>query len=241
MPPWPGRTRPQLADEVVQYVRALIMAGEVEQGSFMRLDRLAKDMGISATPVREAMAALEREGFVRLEPRRGYIVSRFSRRDIEDLFMVEAFVASELAARAAARMSDERLGELYRVYADLERFIASAEYEQADAANFRLYWLVHDAARSPKLSWLVGTIVPYSPLGYTSNAKLRATILDGHGAVLKALSSRDSDEARLAMDKYVLAMGGHVIDQYEQTGLWSRSESAEDPDVLETPIVDPVS
>src|SRR5580698_10258529 len=85
MPPWPGRARPQLADEVVQHVRGLIMAGEVEQGSFIRLDKLAKDMGISATPVREAMAALERDGFVRLEPRRGYIVSRFSRRDIADL------------------------------------------------------------------------------------------------------------------------------------------------------------
>jgi DNA-binding GntR family transcriptional regulator len=204
------------------------MSGEVEQGSFLRLEPLAKDLGISATPVREAMAALEREGFVRLEPRRGYIVTRFVRQDIADIFMVEGFVASELAARAAKLMSPERLAELHAVYDELKRFIAIEEYDQADDANFRFYWLVHDAARSPRLTWLVSTIVPYSPHGYTSNPELRATLVEGHGKVLEALTDHDSDQARLAMDRYVRALGDHVISQFEGAGLWATNHPKPD-------------
>jgi DNA-binding GntR family transcriptional regulator len=215
---------------VVQYVRALIMSGEVEQGSFLRLEKLAKNLGVSATPVREAMAALERDGFVRLEPRRGYVVSGFTRQDIADVFMVEAFVASELAARAAERMSSERLAELHQVYDELRHFIAVGEYDQADDANFRFYWLVHDAARSPRLSWLVSTIIPYSPHGYTTNDELREVIVEGHGLLLKALTDQDPEEARMAMDKYVRSMGEHFMRQYERAGLWSDSHRAETSD-----------
>ena len=223
---WPGRRRPQLSDEVAQYVRALILSGEVNQGSFLRLERLATELGISATPVREAMAALEREGFVRLEPRRGYRVSHFSRQDIADVFMVEAYIASELAARAAKRVTDERLTELRKVYEELQHFIATADYDSADDANFRFYWLVHDAAKSPRLSWLVSTIVPYSPHGYTSIDELRSTILDGHGSVLRALTDRDPAQARAAMDRYVRDVGSHVVRQFERAGLWDEQVKA---------------
>jgi DNA-binding GntR family transcriptional regulator len=211
---------------VAQYVRALILSGEVNQGSFLRLERLATELGISPTPVREAMAALEREGFVRLEPRRGYRVSHFSRQDIADVFMVEAYIASELAARAAEQVADERLAELGQVYGELQHFIATADYDAADDANFRFYWLVHDAARSPRLSWLVSTIVPYSPHGYTSIEDLRSTILDGHGSVLAALVDRDPVRARASMNQYVRDVGAHVIRQFERAGLWDEQGSA---------------
>jgi DNA-binding GntR family transcriptional regulator len=219
--PWAGRRRPQLADEVVLHVRALIMSGAVEQGSFLRLDGIAKDLRISATPVREAMAALEREGLVRLQPRRGYVVSRFIRQDVADIFMVEAYVASELAARAAQQTSPERLAELHATYEKLRSFIAAEDYEQADYMNFRFYWLVHDAARSPKLAWLASTIVPYSPYGYTSNVMLRAVIVEGHGRVLEAITGHDSVIARSAMSEYVRHVGDHIIQQYDQAGLWT--------------------
>ena len=171
-PPWPGRRRPQLADEVVQYVRALIMSGEVEQGSFLRLEKLAKNLGVSATPVREAMAALERDGFVRLEPRRGYVVSGFTRQDIADVFMVEAFAASELAARrrGACRAS---------AWPSCTGSTTSSSTSSPSASTTRPMtptsastgWCT--TRRSSRLSWLVSTIIPYSPHGYTTNDELR--------------------------------------------------------------------
>jgi DNA-binding GntR family transcriptional regulator len=205
------------------------MSGEVHQGSYLRLERLANELDISATPVREAMAALEREGLVRLEPRRGYVVSHFSRQDIADVFMVEAFIASELAARAAERVGPERLAELQQVYDELKRLVASEEYEAADDANFRFYWLVHDAAKSPRLTWLVSTIVPYSPHGYTSIDEARQNILEGHGSVLDALFAHDPVAARRSMNYYVQRFGEHVVRQFEHAGLWDDVTEAPEP------------
>ena len=155
-PPFRFRQRPQLADEVVQYVRSLIMFGAVEQGTFLRLEPLAKKLGISATPVREAMAALEREGLVRLEPRRGYVVTPLSRQDVEDLYMVEAFIQGELVARAAKDATAERVAELRAIFLEMSRLMAAGQYDEADESFFRFYELLHDTAGSPRLSWLAG-------------------------------------------------------------------------------------
>ena len=230
LPSWPGRRRPQLSDEVAQHVRALIMSGAVPQGSFLRLEPLAHDLGISITPVREALASLEHQGFVRLEPRRGYVVSRFSRQDLVDVFMVEAFVAAELAERAARRITPERLGELHRVYDELVHLVNVQNYDEADNANFHFSWLVHDAAHSPKLSWLVSSIVPYSPQGYTSIEEMRDNIIEGFGAILVALDAGDPAAARRAMGDYVRRGGEASVRHFDQLGLWPDDPGPGDPD-----------
>src|SRR5690349_1621469 len=67
--------RPQLADDVAAYVRDLIVSGQVRAGEFLRLENLAEQLGTSVTPVREALVSLRGEGFVTLQPRRGFMVS----------------------------------------------------------------------------------------------------------------------------------------------------------------------
>jgi DNA-binding GntR family transcriptional regulator len=210
------------------------MSGEVRQGSFLRLDRLAGDLGISSTPVREALAALEHEGFVRREPRRGYIVSRFSRQDLLDVFVVEAFVGAELAARASRRMTTERLDELHRVYDEMVSFIRADLYDEADDALYRFSWLLHDAARSPKLAWLVGTIVPYSPHGYAAIEEFRLPMIDGYWAVLRSLDDGDEGGARVAMEAHIRASGDRFVDYFERIGLWSEQATREPADDTES-------
>ena len=75
--------RPQLSEEVADHVRARIMSGEVRPGEFIRLDETAAALGVSVTPVREALLTLRGEGLVDLVPRRGYLVSPMSREDVE--------------------------------------------------------------------------------------------------------------------------------------------------------------
>src|SRR5581483_6398970 len=98
----PGRglgERPQLSDEVAARIRQAIMSGKVRQGEYLRLERLAAEFGISVTPVREALKSLRSEGFVVLEPRRGFVVARLSQQDVKDLFWAQAVVAAELTSR----------------------------------------------------------------------------------------------------------------------------------------------
>ena len=101
------RRRPQLSDQVAGHVRAWIMSGQVRPGEFIRLDETAAELGVSVTPVREALLTLRGEGLVELVPHRGYLVSPLSREDVADIFWLQGRLAVELAQRAARKIDAE--------------------------------------------------------------------------------------------------------------------------------------
>src|SRR6201998_4634366 len=98
--------RAQLSDEVAGHLRAAILSGTLRPGTFIRLDETAAKLGVSATPVREALLKLRGEGMVQLEPHRGHVVLPLSRQDIDDIFWMQATIAQELATSAAQRITD---------------------------------------------------------------------------------------------------------------------------------------
>src|SRR6201995_6197434 len=104
--------REQLSDEVPARLRIDIMTGALRPGTFIRLDETAASMGVSITPVREALRTLRGEGMVQLEPNRGHVVSAFTRGDIEDIFWMQATIAEQLARSAAERITGAEIDEL---------------------------------------------------------------------------------------------------------------------------------
>src|SRR5881397_3995719 len=92
--------RTQLLEEVAAYVRDLITSGNARPGQFLRIERIAEAVGVSQTPVREALLSLRSEGLVDLLPRRGFMVAPITPQDITDLFWAQSLIAGELAARA---------------------------------------------------------------------------------------------------------------------------------------------
>ena len=114
MPPLPQHetTRRQLSQEVATYVRELIISGRVRKGNFLRIESISKAMDISSTPVREGLLLLQLEGFVKLSPRRGFMVVGFSRQDVRDIFWAQATLAGELAARAAKVITEDECAEI---------------------------------------------------------------------------------------------------------------------------------
>src|ERR1700721_932931 len=76
--------RPQLPEGGGSYVRELIISGAVKPGEFLRMERIAEQVGVSNTPVREGLLALKSEGFVQLVPRRGFVVATFTQQDVLD-------------------------------------------------------------------------------------------------------------------------------------------------------------
>ena len=112
--------RPQLSDDVARYVRRRIFDGTCRAGEYLRLDQLAADLGISVTPVREALLNLCSEGLLVQQPRRGFMVLEVTARDVADVANVQAFIGGELAARAAENITGEQLAELRAIQDELE-------------------------------------------------------------------------------------------------------------------------
>src|SRR6266851_4666518 len=127
--------RQQLSDEVASHVRELIMSGRLRPGEFIRQERIAEELELSATPVREGLLSLKGEGFVQLKPRRGFVVAPLSAADVRDLFTAQALLAGELVSRATARMSDADLRELGEVHAALLAAAAAGDGERVERLN----------------------------------------------------------------------------------------------------------
>lgn len=111
----PGGVRPVsrrvLTDDVFEAVKAMVMDHAVEPGERLSIDRLAQQLGVSHTPVREALARLEAVGLAVKEPLRGYrATALLSRAELDDLFDFRLLVEPWAAGRAAERGGEDRRG-----------------------------------------------------------------------------------------------------------------------------------
>ena len=111
----------------------------------IRLDErsLAQDFGISRTPVREAMAQLEREGFVRSVPRRGIYVVRKTRREVIELITAWAALESMAARLITENASDEEIASLRRMFATFENGAVRAHLDEYSEVNIEFHQSHH--------------------------------------------------------------------------------------------------
>ncbi|MEO8813725.1 MAG: GntR family transcriptional regulator [Mycobacterium sp.] len=213
-------TRPQLSEDVARFVRTRIFAGTYAAGEYVRLDQLATELGISVTPVREALFELRAEGLLAQQPHRGFVVLPVTRRDLVDVADVQAFVGGELAARAAAGISDERLSELKEIQARLENAYAGDDDERTVRLNHDFHRAINVAAGSPKLAQLMSQITRYAPESVfpTISGWPDRSIRD-HRRLLDALAARDATLARTAMADHLAAGVVPLIEHLAEHGV----------------------
>jgi DNA-binding GntR family transcriptional regulator len=213
-----------LCDEVAARIRELIMDGQVRPGEFLRLERLALDFGISVTPVREALQSLRSEGFVQLEPRRGFVVAQLSKQDVNDLFWVQATLSAELTTRAAGRMAPGTLRDLTGIHRALEQSVAAGRPDLVEDHNHAFHRAINLAADSAKLAWSLGSVSRYVPRGlYGRLPDWPAAAERDHLRILEALRSGDPHAASGAMRLHIMRAGELLIAHLERQGMWTDS------------------
>jgi DNA-binding GntR family transcriptional regulator len=211
-----GFSRRQLSDEVASYVRALIMSGHVQSGDFIRLERIAEELELSATPVREGLLSLKGEGFVQLKPRRGFVVAPLSASDVRDLFTAQALLAGELVARATARMGAADLHGLNDVHKALRQAAAAGDGERVESLNHGFHRRINLAADAPRLAWMLSISTKFAPRRFFATipgwSKVSA---QDHAAIIQAITERDADAARAAMKRHMENAGELLAANFE--------------------------
>jgi DNA-binding GntR family transcriptional regulator len=212
--------RQQLPEEVASYVRELIMSGDARPGEFLRMERIAEAMGVSNTPVREGLLLLRSEGFVSQVPRRGFVVATFTRQDIKDLFWTQAVLAGELAARAATKMTPERLDRLEEIVEQYQQAMQENS-DDIDYLGYAFHREINIAADSRRLALLLGALVKSVPKHFysTIEGQVSATI-DEHPLLIDALRKKQGRKARSLMEKHIGGGADRLIEMLEQRGLW---------------------
>jgi DNA-binding GntR family transcriptional regulator len=214
----PLSSRPQLSDEVAAHLREAIMSGTLQPGQFVRLDAVAAELGVSVTPVREALLALRGEDMVELEPRRGFVVSPLSRRDVKDMFGLQADLAAQLVGRATELITDEQLAHVELVAAEL----AAAEgHQELSTLEYEFHRLINKAAASRKLARFLDMATRYTPARvYTGDPKWRVQVVADHDAILDALRARDVGAAREAVFRHVKDGERRLLRHLDTVGMW---------------------
>lgn len=201
-------------------MRRRIFEGTYPAGQYIRLEQLADELGVSVTPVREALFGLRAEGLLRQVPRRGFVVSPITRRDITDVAEVQAHIGGVLASRAAELISDEQLRGLEAVQERLESAYRRSDHEAAVRLNHEFHRGVNLAARSPKLAQLMGQITKFALESvYPTLHGWPAHSTRDHRELLVALRARDGEAARVAMSDHLRAASGPLTDHLRAHGV----------------------
>jgi DNA-binding GntR family transcriptional regulator len=188
-------------------LRELIFSGELEPGSFLDEALLCQQLGLSRTPLREALKVLSSECLVRHEPRRGCFVARVSDQDLENIFPVIALLEGRAAFEAAQKATSADWIELEVLHRQLQEHAASGDITAYYDVNYAIHEALITLADNP---WLAMTIAGLRKIlklarrqGLQAPQRM-ASSLQEHLAVFAAVKARDSAGAEAAMKTHIL-------------------------------------
>jgi len=197
-------------------LRSAIAAMDVYRSrAEIRLDerRLAHDFGISRTPVREAMAQLEREGFVRSVPRRGVYVVRKTRREVIELITAWAALEGMAARLITESASAEEIAGLRRMFATFENGEVRAHLDEYSEINIEFHQTIVRMSRNGVLIDLAENLFTHMRMirRKTIGEKDRAdrSIRD-HMQIIEALEARETARAEALVRDHALGLAEHV-------------------------------
>jgi DNA-binding GntR family transcriptional regulator len=204
------------ADRAYAALKNVILSLDIyEKPGEVRLDerQLASDLGISRTPVREAMAQLEREGFVRSVPRRGIYVVRKTRAEVIELITAWAALESMAARLITQNATDQEIAELRKMFTKFENGELHARLDEYSEVNIEFHQTIIRMSRNSVLIDLAENLFTHMRMirRKTIGEEDRAdrSIRD-HMNIIHALEARDTERAEDLVRNHALGLADHV-------------------------------
>jgi DNA-binding GntR family transcriptional regulator len=200
-----------VAGQVAAHLKAEILAGERAPGSRLPQVEIARMLGVSTTPVREALAALQREGLVRLHPQRGAVVFLPSVDDLKEHYEIRAALEALAAAKAAERFQAAWAAPLEALLDEMREGPPAARYI---ALNQRFHTALYEHANRPQLVAMIAALRDASSAYlhiYRAQDDFPVARLDAeHRAILAACVARDPSRAAEATRTHLHNTVEHV-------------------------------
>ncbi|GAB91251.1 putative GntR family transcriptional regulator [Gordonia rhizosphera NBRC 16068] len=196
-----------------------MFGGVLRPGTRVDQEALARRLGVSKLPVREALIALEGEGIIQVVPRRGAYVAQLSREDIRDHYWMLGAISGLAAERASVNLSDDDLGELDRIATAMEDDDTA---ESNERLNFEFHRVINRGARSRRLISELKMLSSAIPTGfYDVHPEWVAWGLRDHREILDALCARSGGMAKVLTEGHFLRGGNQAVALLEAQGFWA--------------------
>ncbi len=204
-----GDTNPHfdsLHSRVYNQIRNDILNGVYEPGESLVETKLSEELGVSRTPVREALRQLELEGLVQSVPNKGVTVKGVSQQDIQDIYTIRMLIEGLAARWAAEKIAPHELEELKEAV-DLEEFYTKKnDYEHLLQFDTRFHDIIFRASKSMPLTHTLSTFHNYVQKARKvsmSSPKRAEEVLQEHKAILQAIVDKDADKAEQLTTQHV--------------------------------------
>jgi DNA-binding GntR family transcriptional regulator len=202
----------KIYDALKQAITSMIIHGHHEEH---RLDerQLSKDLGVSRTPIREALARLEQEGFVRILQRKGAFVVRKTKKEILEMILVWAALESTAARLITLHASDEEISTLRKMFTTFESSELRAHIDEYSDTNIRFHQTLIKMSHCDLLHEMTENLFTHMrsirQRTISQNDRAEQSIID-HMHIIEALEQRDTELAEQLVRQHTLNLAAHV-------------------------------
>ena len=196
-----------LYEEVAERLRTSIFSHELAPGSWIDEQAIAKEYGISRTPMREAIKILAAEGLITMKMRRGAYVTEVSKSDLSQIFTVLALLEGQACRETALKASEGQLEALDSIHMKLERAAADRDLEQFFAINQSFHDKLQEISNNPWMKRVIDDLRKVLKLqrrdSLSKRGRLESSLIE-HRKILSALLARDADLSEKLMKEHLL-------------------------------------
>lgn len=191
-------------DQVAERLRERIISGEYQRGDKLKQADIAAELGVSITPVREALKVLEMEGFVVSVPHKGLSVPDIDPEAAREIFGLRVLLERNLTERAVARITKAQIAELRAVHREFTALIKAREVYPVRAANVRFHFRLYEIADAPQTLQFVRVLWAKYPFNFHGDQgdRFKQLVVE-HGEVVRKLEAGDKAGAIEAMVAHI--------------------------------------
>ncbi|WP_422120689.1 GntR family transcriptional regulator [Koleobacter methoxysyntrophicus] len=204
-----------LREVVFEALREAIITGDLKPGERLMELQLAEEMGVSRTPVREAIRKLELEGLVVMVPRKGAYVAGLSLKDAAEVFEIRGSLEGLAASLAAERITEEEMEELERLLVQTKECIKKKDVETLVEKDLEFHDIIYNASRNSKLISILYNLREqfhrFRITSLTGNPERLKDIFEEHERIVEAICSRNSELAKELIQEHIENVESNIM------------------------------
>lgn len=208
-----------LRESVHTHLKDRIVHNELHPGETLSIEQLASELGVSRTPVREALLLLEGDGLVYHAPNHGFVITEIQSLDVKNVYEVRALIEPHAAYSAASVIPNAELETISALFTHTFDDIEQGEYDQCETCDLKLHTLILENAQNSLLTEIATSLMEQSLriryLTDTAPGLYAQTIMEEHQAILDALLCRDSGKAHHTMQTHLSNARERTLHQLE--------------------------
>ena len=200
-------------------IKQAIISYEIKPGEPLIEKQIADKLGVSRTPVREALKELKSEGLVKIIPRKGAFVAEISSRDIEEIFLLREILECTAIKMAISRIKEEDLIEIESSFNSINEDIKIKNYQNVLYVDIKFHNFIVDSSGNRRLCQFIGIlneqIYRLRYLSATAPSRLIKSRQE-HEGILEALKKRDKDLAEQRLRQHIRNIKNNILDMLQQ-------------------------